>query len=305
MISPEARKGVFRTIGVQQKIKNQGGSTMRKLTGGLFFWVVVLCAFTAQAAEPVDVSGVSSEPMAMTIVICSSNSDCATGAECVSAKVCVDDITSMPTSASCTTDDDCDVGSSCQETSICVDDGGCFSDADCAGNPDGEICNLSTGQCVECLTDDNCTEGSFCERGMCVLFEDCDLRIRPTRVRISGRKNAFVVSMLRINGNENFAPRGTRNACTIDSDCAAGERCAGGKCEIVINFDMSFVGDPNFTPSFPPGPDDAKKMINVINPGGTEVRRRLLKIRMRAGTELEPGPVPLRIGKCLGEFELQ
>jgi len=279
---------------------------MRKLTGGLIGVALLLCAFTAQAEEPLDVFGVSSEPMAMTIVICSSNSDCASGAECLSSKVCIDDVTSMPTSASCTTDDDCDVGSSCEETSICVDVAECASDADCAGNPDGEICNLSTGQCVECLTDDNCTDGEFCERGACALFGDCDLRIRPTPIKISDRqrqKKPFVIRLLRITGNENFVPRGSRNACISDDECASGEICSNKKCEIAVVFDLSSVQDPNYVPKFPPDLEDSKNTLFVTPAAGTDARRKRLRLRISAGTELSTGTVPTRIGKCLGEFE--
>ncbi len=279
---------------------------MKKLTGGLICVAFLLCAFTVQAKEPEDVFGVSSEPAATTVVICSSNSDCVTGAECVSAKVCIDDVTSMPTSASCTTDDDCDVGSSCQETSICSDFAECESDADCAGNPDGEICNLSTGQCVECLTDDNCTEAAFCERDKCVLFDDCDMRIRPTRIKISGKqKKPFLIKLLRTSGNENFAPKGSGNACRSDSECASGETCIGSKCEITVVFDQSFVQDPNYVPGYPAGPEDYKNTFFLTNPSGREVRKKLLKLRISAGTELAPGPIPVRIGKCPGEIELQ
>ncbi len=302
---------------------------MRRAAGGLFFCAFFLCAFTAQAEDWVDVFGISSEPMQMTIVLCESNSDCASGAECLSAKICIDDMTSQPTGLTCTDDFDCDVGSSCQAVSMCIE-AGCESDEDCTGDPNGEICNTDTGQCVECLesadcdgnpngelcdidsgrcvecfVDEDCGEGAFCDtyrnpltlnrRYECGFFEACDLRIRPKKIKLKRPKRASdfaTVRMIRVKGNENFDPQGT-GVCSSDAECEPGFFCGS-----IIT--RRIEGNPKATclPLFAFDP------LFEIAPKGNEVRNQLLKIRVGVFPDEEPGIYPIRIGNCPGEIEI-
>jgi Putative metal-binding motif len=56
--------------------------------------------------------------------------------------------------------------SSAAMTTTCPDPGdagGCVHDADCAGSPDGAVCDAATGACVLCLPgDDTCPAGQYC-----------------------------------------------------------------------------------------------------------------------------------------------
>jgi hypothetical protein len=300
---------------------------MRRAAGGLLFCAIFLCAFTAQAEDGVDVFGISSEPMQMTIVLCESNSDCASGAECLSAKICIDDMTSQPTGLTCTDDFDCDVGSSCQAVSMCIETG-CESDEDCTGDPNGEICNTDTGQCVECLenadcdgnpngelcdiasglcveclVDEDCGGDGFCDRNICGLFE-CDLRIRPNKIKLKRPKRASdfgTVKMIRVKGvkgQENFNPQGTGVACATDDECDPGFICRSFK-------DRRYEAAPGTcVPDVRQRPINPDAVLKVEEPKGVEIRKKLLKLRVSVRPDQEPGIYPVRIGNCRGEIEI-
>lgn len=237
---------------------------MRKIAGGLVIGAFVLCAAAAQAAG-IDVGGTSSAPMAMTIVECTSNADCATGAECLSSSICIDDITSEPTGLTCTTNEDCEVGSSCEEVSICMDTAECESDADCIGNPNGELCDLGSNTCVECFTDEDCGEDEYCraDTNTCRAILECELKVRPKKIKISNKqgRKPFVVKGFRISGNENFDPK----------SIAENE-----------DFDLGPIGYNQFLG-----------------------RKKRLQIQAFIEPDLDLGFVELRFGDCFGEVELK
>jgi hypothetical protein len=44
----------------------------------------------------------------------------------------------------------------------------CAVDSDCAGNPNGSVCDVANGVCVTCLVDTQCPIGSICKNQACV-----------------------------------------------------------------------------------------------------------------------------------------
>ncbi len=77
----------------------------------------------------------------------------------------------------CDEDSDCPNGEVCNlETGMCVEPGGpCDDDTDCGG---GQLCNHDTGNCDnptdDCTTDNDCIDGSFCNgTETCDRFAGC------------------------------------------------------------------------------------------------------------------------------------
>src|SRR5262249_12985651 len=89
---------------------------------------------------------------------------------------------------------------------------GCACNADCTGNPDGEICNVSASACVPCTPAQDvcpvgqyCTPQNHCEVG-CTEDMDCTA---STYCKVQTHQCV---------------------GCTIDTQCPAGSICSGDTC---------------------------------------------------------------------------
>jgi Cys-rich repeat protein len=138
------------------------------------------------------------DPTTGTCVQCASNTDCRNPASPVcdpSTRTCV----------TCLSNSDCPNNGTCNNNR-CVQ---CLSDAQCSGTT--PRCNTTTNTCVACLpgATDNCPTGQYCrpdfrcEQG-CKTGADC-----PSGVCLPNR---------------------SCQACTADSQCAAGNICQNGTC---------------------------------------------------------------------------
>lgn len=106
----------------------------------------------------------------------------------------------------------------------------CTTDADCADDPAGAVCQVGTGQCVECLpSNDTCPPGQFCKASIlhcasgCTDDSDCA-------------------------GNTPHCKEATNSCaqCVIDEHCAPGEICSSGTCTQGCS-DAQPCPDPNDT----------------------------------------------------------
>lgn len=101
---------------------------------------------------------------------------------------------------------------------------GCSTDDDCSGHPDGELCSVSRGRCVEChgsgdcAPDEFCNVQSACERfgqpPECTTHEDCQQNVTN---KVCVIETGFCAE------------------CLENSDCDAGESCQGNFCEAIVS----------------------------------------------------------------------
>lgn len=90
--------------------------------------------------------------------------------------------------------------------------GGCSASSDCAGNPDGEVCDTSAGVCVECTPDEDiCPDGQYC-----TSLNECD-------VGCTNEDDCPGVTVC--NPNLNICVN-----CAIDTDCPVGSICVASSC---------------------------------------------------------------------------
>jgi len=254
---------------------------MKKVSGALIVVSFLLCAFTAQAASSVDAPGIMSAPQAATPVFCSSDADCGDLQACLTEAICMPEepdamvfgVPSAALYATCTTDEDCDIGSVCEEVSICVDIGECASDEDCIGNPNGERCNTETGTCVECVTDEDCGDLEWCydTTGQCRPILNCELKTRPLKVKVSGKRKTYVTAGLKVKGNENFDPS-----------------IFNSKSE---NYDPNAVVN--------------ELDLGPFTAGRIRARKHFMKIQLIVPTDTEPGIYELRFLNCFSEIEIK
>lgn len=88
---------------------------------------------------------------------------------------------------------------------------GCSSDAACAGNPNGSVCDTALGTCVGCVASSTCVAGKFCDPSTKTCVKGCnsdaDCAGDPAGDKRCGGAHLCV-------------------ACLADTDCAAGKVCA-------------------------------------------------------------------------------
>ena len=97
---------------------------------------------------------------------------------------------------------------------------GCTSNADCAGDLGGPVCDTGTGDCVICLPDGTgCGAGEFCDptTGDCALGCATDDDCIP-----NGYPHCDTVAEKCV-------------LCLLDSECPAGTVCSNGICEFGCN----------------------------------------------------------------------
>jgi hypothetical protein len=88
---------------------------------------------------------------------------------------------------------------------------GCSDSSDCIGNPDGEVCDTSNGECVICTeAEDTCPDGQYC------VNEDCEIGCTdeadcPGDTVCDENLHACV-------------------NCSMDPDCPAGSICVANTC---------------------------------------------------------------------------
>lgn len=197
------------------------------------------CASGAAAcASSADcVSGTCVDGCCLGAVSCSSDSECATGEHCVGGacqggstttgcasnadclnftdtRVC--DTTTQQCVA-CVRDADC---GSTTNAKVCVANkcedrpNGCAADADCAGNPAGRKCKLTTKLCVECIGNIDCIGGNVCVQNACApangACADSTACKDPTPVCDTSARQCV--------------------ACLEDSNCGAGKKCRNRTC---------------------------------------------------------------------------
>ncbi len=219
---------------------------MKKVTVCLTILICLLCAFSAQAASGIAVSVpsvgeacssdddcASGEDCLYEICVPSAGEACSSSEDCTLGGACVEDICVPSVGDPCSTDFDCGDGSclndicipsagqpctndeQCGEGELCIDgfcqEGECETSADCE---EGLVCDTSSYVCVECITSSDCEEGEFCaDNNTCVQSGDCELIIKPSRIKINRKKiekkgSPWVRKRLFVKGNENFDPFG-------------------------------------------------------------------------------------------------
>lgn len=93
----------------------------------------------------------------------------------------------------------------------------CTGDAQCAGHPDGSVCDATSGRCVLCTTvTDRCPAGQYCLAGMNLCVPGC-------------RDDAACAAA---GGDTRYCDpvRHTCVVCVRDEQCSLGALCAGGLC---------------------------------------------------------------------------
>lgn len=117
----------------------------------------------------------------------------------------------------CDSDDDCPTGEVCNlSTGICIEpNGGCDDDSDCGG---GQVCNLATGTCIDpdgpCDDDSDCGGGQICnpETGLCqdpsdecTVDADCDDGLFCNGAETCDRLSGCVAgTLVDCSGNDDF-----------------------------------------------------------------------------------------------------
>jgi hypothetical protein len=160
---------------------------------------------------------------------CQSDADCAEGVCNTTTEQCVE----------CMVDGDCETGEVCNLTTYTceLELTGCTADADCVGDPAGEVCNTTSGACVECMIDGDCETGETCnmttytceaEQTNCSSNADC--------VGAAAGEICDTVSGLCVE-------------CLVDENCETGEVCnmTTYTCELEqtgCTSNADCVGDP-------------------------------------------------------------
>jgi hypothetical protein len=291
---------------------------MKKLTGALVGLAFLLCAFTVQAAQGIDVSVPSvgeacSEtedcgPGELCIDdICSAVTPCSNDLDCAAGELCIDDICSVVTP--CSNDLDC------ADDELCIDDicsvvTPCSNDLDCAAGEEciDEICLPSAGDpcssSLDCADDEVCID-EICVQGECESDADCD----------DGQICTPVLRCVE---------------CLSIADCPVGDYCSEGMCEQSDDCDVRFkprhikiskmqkknekrseekkkpfkvsslkiAGNENFDPN---GVIDTGA-IDMAAPGRIEIKKKSVKFVVYVGTDLDLGFYPISVGSCVGEL---
>ncbi len=91
--------------------------------------------------------------------------------------------------------------------------GGCTSNADCAGDPAGPVCDTATNQCVGCLGANDCPQGQYCDASTQKCSAGCD------------EESDCAAPTPKCDTNTNQC-----SECLIDTDCPSGQICSAGAC---------------------------------------------------------------------------
>jgi alpha-tubulin suppressor-like RCC1 family protein len=98
---------------------------------------------------------------------------------------------------------------------------GCASDADCASDPAGRVCNLLTSRCVQCVTtNDTCPAAQHCDSATNTCVAGC-------------RSDEGCVGATRDGGVATIYCDPSLNACVpcvLDTHCPSGSVCRGNVC---------------------------------------------------------------------------
>ncbi len=140
---------------------------------------------------------------------CDSHTDCDFGEFCrVATGLCVE----------CLNSDHCGAGEICKSDGTCgAADTGCTSDAQCAGLH----CLQATGDCVQCLSSSQCPLGQTCRENACFT---------NTGGGGGGGTTCNTQADCNYMGLICNSTSHTCVACTSDTQCGTGKRCAAGTC---------------------------------------------------------------------------
>jgi hypothetical protein len=98
-------------------------------------------------------------------------------------------------------------------------DTGCTTNAQCAGDPRGPVCDVTTGRCVECVSPSDCPSPGFtCQSNRCVRTDSCN----------GGPLCAAGLACCRSGCADTANDRNNCGAC--DGVCNALETCVRGIC---------------------------------------------------------------------------
>ncbi len=104
----------------------------------------------------------------------------------------------------------------------------CTTNADCAGNTAGSVCDVTTGACVQCVASaDTCPTGQYCVTASNTCAAGC-------------RDDDACAAVSTDGGTSSATPRcnvATRAcvACVTDDHCPAGNLCVGNLCVVGCN----------------------------------------------------------------------
>lgn len=130
----------------------------------------------------------------------------------------------------------------------------CASNADCAGNPKGGLCDTDSGECVKCLpTNDLCADGQYCDPATHTCATGCkdstDCAGNPGGAVLCNPATHKCVNCVA----DNDCPAGQLclasgnvciPGCSPTHDCPTGQTCCGSTCNDLSN-DFSHCGDCN------------------------------------------------------------
>jgi hypothetical protein len=88
---------------------------------------------------------------------------------------------------------------------------GCKTDADCASNPNGSVCDTTKSACVGCVTSSTCAMGQFCNTATQLCSKGC-----TSDADCAGAPP----------GDTHCSSDHLCVACLVDADCPAGKLCA-------------------------------------------------------------------------------
>jgi hypothetical protein len=101
--------------------------------------------------------------------------------------------------------------------------GMCRGDDDCAGSPDGAVCDPDTRRCVGCTaTRNDCGAGQYCDTAMRRCLSGCQ---DDDACRAASTGDGGVARSLRCDPSSRACV-----ACVVDAHCPAGTLCVGNVC---------------------------------------------------------------------------
>ncbi len=166
-------------------------------------------------------------------VECSANDQCGSVTECA-APFCTAtntcDAGLLPAGTTCT-------GGVCDGANNCV---GCLDNFDCAGNPNGEMCDPSTRQCVACLNASDCSDDFECTTDQCIagscvnttqtINTPCAAGAGVCNGNTCQECNEDSHCIGNANGEVCDTTSGTCVGCVDDGQCEDGDPCTTNTC---------------------------------------------------------------------------